>query len=141
MSANAEITGYMEGPYNPRFLKHAIDGFYCQHTTGYGFAGNTGMGWLQVDLKGFFILECVRIPVISEKGHSTSFMKGVEFRFGNETKNGNQELNPIIGYSDSDAMGQIFEFCPKFKLIGRYFIIQRRNIGKLDVGEIQINVK
>ena len=139
-SGNADITGWYQGAPN-RLLANVIDGYTCKHSSGFDYYSDIGLGWLQIDLKGIYTLKCVRVPVRSEQVFFTTYFKGIEFRFGNESRNGNYKLNPIIGLSEDESFEQIVEFCPNYQLVGRYMIMQKVFSDKLIIPEVQITVQ
>ena len=95
---------------------------------------NANSGWLQVDLKGYYTLKSVRIPVI---GPLT--FPGLEYRFGNESKEDNYESNPVlIANSEEFYKGQILEIYPAVPIVGRYFLIQQNPITDMHITEVQI---
>ena len=99
-----------------------------------------GGGWLQLDLKGYFALKCIRVPVRDSEGH----MQEIEIRFGNESKVENFEENPIIiAKTASGLEDTIFEYCLDRHLIGRYLLLQEKKSEDdyIIVGEIQVLVE
>ena len=133
-SANADISGHEESA-NRKFI-NAIDGFTCPHAKKFSYFGtkNANSGWLQVDLKGFYTLKSVRIPVIV-----ASSFPGLEYRFGNESKADNYESNPVlVANSEEFYTGQILEIYPPVPLVGRYFLIQQNPITDMHITEVQI---
>ena len=134
-SANADVSGYEE-KFEFKKLINAIDGFTCPHGNLFFYYGskNGGPGWLQVDLKGYYTLKSVRIPV---KG-ATNFPR-LEYRFGNESKAENYELNPVlIANSEEFYTGQILEIYSAVPIVGRYFLIQQKPDFHMHISEIQI---
>ena len=90
---------------------------------------------------GLYALNCIRIPVRTSKAWKKSYLKGTEFRFGNESGNGNYESNPLIGFAHNDFMGLVVEYCVNFTLIGQFLIAHKNIIGEnLEIPEIQITV-
>ena len=121
------------------------NGFYCPKLNAYDYQTNNWLysdnTWLQLDLKGFYTLKCVRVPTRSIVVYKLSHFIDVEFRFGNESQNGDYTLNPVIGFSEGMSADNIVEFCPNFNVVGRYLGLRRNSNGNFAIGEIQVTVK
>ena len=75
-SAIADVTSHNESDkYNKQKI-NAIDGFTCPYDNPFSFLGHKGYGWLQLDLKGYYSLKCIKIHVRNPASY-----KGLEFRF------------------------------------------------------------
>ena len=100
--------------------------------------------WFQADLKRYYTLKCVRVSIRSTKIVEDSFFKDVEFRFGNESMEGDISLNHIIGFSagHQDAVeGVVVEYCMEYPLVGRFLILREMgDYQNLVFGEIQVTV-
>ena len=92
--------------------------------------------WFQVDLKGFHAIKCIRVATRSYSSH----FKQVEFRFGNESQNGNFMLNPVIA-NIGPHQGVIVEFCLDYTIIGQYLGLRQYFHTYFLVGEIQITTQ
>ena len=113
-----------------------MDGFTCPPADLFSYFGSKigGPGWLQVDLKKYYTLKSVRIPVKAD----TTF-PGLEYRFGNETKEDNYELNQVLITNSEDFyLGQILEIYSDVPIVGRYFLIKQKPNINMHITEIQI---
>ena len=93
-------------------------------------------------MKDYYSLKCVKVPVRSTKVYYATFFQNVEFRFGNETQDGDFTLNHVIGYSEEQFDGDIVEYCTNYHLVGRYLGLREYgNENHLCIGEIQVIVE
>lgn len=124
----------------------AIDGYYCLKNSKWAYHSteSNGGGWLQLNLKGYFSLKCIRIPVRNDGTSKSGHMQEVEVRFGNNSRADNFEKNPIIiAKTASGLEGTIFEYCLDRPLVGKYLLLQEKKSEDdiLVVGEIQVLVE
>ena len=120
----------------------SIDGFYCMKTSAFMYHSRKSneVGWLQLDLKGYFSLKCIRITV----RESDALIQKLGIRFGNESKVEDFEKNPIIIAETENGLERIiFEYCLERHLIGRYLLLQEKKseIDYIIIGEIQVIVE
>ena len=117
-------------------LIRANDGYHCLANSEFLYhSARANPTFFQVDLKGYYTLKCVKMTT----RRNNSFFKFVEFRFGNESKAGNYQQNPIIGYVGDDN-GVLYEFCPVRPLVGRYLGLRQYYSTFILVGEIQVTI-
>ena len=95
---------------------------------------------MQIDLRSYFKLKCIKIPVRSYRVFDNGYFHDIEFRFGNESRDGDFAKNPIILYTGPRLEGAIFEFCLDIPLVGKYLLLFLRNPQAMLIGEIQILV-
>ena len=114
--------------------ERAKDGFQCKNHSAYmhitAFLEST---WFEVDLKKIVTLKCIKVAtrIIDY------YFSNVEFRFGNESQDGDYFKNPLIVFSGSEQK-HVFEFCLDYPLVGRYLGLSQNFETHLVVGEIQI---
>ena len=126
--------------------ENAKDGFYCPKARGFIFHSRRldERVWFQADLKSYYTLRFVRVSIRETRWLSESRFKDVEFRFGNETIEGDISLNHVIGFAagHQDAFeGVVVEYCMEYHLVGRYLSLQEKgSFEYLVFGEIQVTV-
>ena len=134
--SDSVITGsqFFEEQYG---YNEAKDGFQCKKENKYTYiAANLESTWFEVDLKKIVTLKCVKVATRFPDYYFTN----VEFRFGNESQDGDYFKNPLIAFSGSEPK-HVFEFCLDYSVVGKYLGLRQNFHTYLIVGEIQIILK
>ena len=123
----------------------ANDGFYCQLYEEFLYHSKldiNGGAWAQFDLKSYFKLKCIRVPVRSAEVYWNANFHEIEIRFGNNSRDENFAKNPIIAYTETGLEGKIFEVCLDYPLVGRYLFFHEKQsqFTAILIGDIQILV-
>ena len=135
---SADITG-TDGSFKWRSIEKAKDGFFCKgQKMAYGYVSKPNHeGWMQIDLKKYYALKCLKIFV-------GGTFNDIEFRFGNYSKNEDWTKNAFLAYSSKGMRNTIVKYCFDRPMVGRYVYLEsKKKIDEdiIQIGEIQVLVQ